>query len=165
MPLQPFQLVRCRPVVFRHRRAARLGELELFARPLLVAAAHRIHADEVGGHALAVGFLGGVTGGFAGFPGAFVTIWCGWKGWDKDRQRGVYQPFILVMQVLALGLITFVQSSQARAGGIDLPTLSYVPGALLGSWCGIGIFHRLTDRQFAFSVNLLLIASGVGLLA
>ena len=26
------------------------------------------------------GFLGGITGGAAGFPGAFVTIWCGFKG-------------------------------------------------------------------------------------
>jgi uncharacterized membrane protein YfcA len=26
------------------------------------------------------GFLGGITGGLAGFPGAFVTIWCGLKG-------------------------------------------------------------------------------------
>ena len=121
------------------------------------------YTNRVGDYA--AGFLGGVTGGFAGFPGAFVTIWCGWKGWDKDRQRGVYQPFILIMQVLALGLITLVQSAHARGGGIDLPTLSYVPGALLGSWCGIGIFRRLTDRQFALSVNLLLIASGVGLLA
>ncbi len=36
-----------------------------------------------------------ITGGLAGFPGAFVTIWCGLKGWDKAHQRGVYQPFIL----------------------------------------------------------------------
>jgi uncharacterized protein len=35
------------------------------------------------------GFLDGVTGGFAAFPGAFVTIWCGLKGWPKDQQRGV----------------------------------------------------------------------------
>src|SRR6185312_14826497 len=62
MPLQPLQLVRRRPVVFRHRGAARLGELELLAGPLLVAAAHAVHADEVGGHALAVGLLGGVVG-------------------------------------------------------------------------------------------------------
>jgi uncharacterized protein len=130
---------------------------------LLRRGASRTYTNRIGDYA--AGFLGGVTGGFAGFPGAFVTIWCGWKGWDKDRQRGVYQPFILIMQVLALGLITLVQSSQARGGGIDLPTLSYVPGALLGSWCGIGIFRRLTDRQFTFSVNLLLIASGIGLLA
>ena len=38
------------------------------------------------------GILGGITGGLAGFPGAFVTIWCGLKGWDKAHQRGVYQP-------------------------------------------------------------------------
>ena len=48
------------------------------------------------------GFLGGLTGGLAGFPGAFVTIWCGMKGWDKARQRGVYQPFILGMQPITL---------------------------------------------------------------
>ncbi len=39
-----------------------------------------------------VGFLGGITGGLAGFPGAAVTIWCGMRGWDKCRQRGIYQP-------------------------------------------------------------------------
>ena len=48
------------------------------------------------------GFLGGITGGLAGFPGASVTIWCGLKGWDKARQRGVYQPFILSMQPVTL---------------------------------------------------------------
>ncbi len=111
-----------------------------------------------------VGFLGGVTGGFAAFPGAFITIWCGWKGWDKAQQRGVYQPFILIMQVLALGLITFVRSSRSTGGGIEIWTLSYVPGALLGTWCGLAIFRRMSDRQFASSVNALLIASGVGLL-
>ena len=29
----------------------------------------------------------------------------GGGGWDKRRQRGLYQPFILIMQVLALLLI------------------------------------------------------------
>ena len=108
------------------------------------------------------GFLGGVTGGLAAFPGAFVTIWCGWKGWTKDLQRGVYQPYILIMQVLALALIAFAQSS--HSDGLDLSTITYVPGALLGTWCGIAIFRRLTDSQFARAVNLLLIASGLGLL-
>lgn len=112
----------------------------------------------------AAGFIGGVTGGFAGFPGAFVTIWCGLKGWGKDQQRGVYQPFILIMQVLALGLIELIRQSRANAGGIDLLTLSYVPWALLGTWCGIAIFRRLSDRQFTWSVNVLLIVSGIGLL-
>jgi hypothetical protein len=39
------------------------------------------------------------------FPGAFVTIWCGLKGWSKERQRALYQPFILLTQVAALLLI------------------------------------------------------------
>ena len=111
------------------------------------------------------GFLGGVTGGFVAFPGAFVTIWCGLKGWTKDQQRGVYQPFILIMQVLALALISFMPSAHGPAGGITLSTLLYVPGALLGTWCGIAVFRRLTDIQFARVVNLLLIVSGLGLLS
>lgn len=112
----------------------------------------------------AAGFIGGVTGGFAGFPGAFVTIWCTLKGWSKEQQRGVYQPFILVMQVLALALIEFIHRSSTHPGAVDLSTLSYVPEALVGTWCGIAIFRRMSDRQFARSVNALLIVSGIGLL-
>ena len=54
---------------------------------------------------VAFGIVGGVTGGLAGIPGAPVTVVCGLKGWDKSRQRGLYQPFILIMQILALLLI------------------------------------------------------------
>ncbi|HME20934.1 MAG TPA: sulfite exporter TauE/SafE family protein [Acetobacteraceae bacterium] len=112
-----------------------------------------------------IGFLGGITGGLAGFPGAAVTIWCGMKGWDKRRQRGIYQPFILVMQVVALLLIHFMRSSSvARSVGLGLDPLQFVPVALLGTWFGLVIFRRLSDRSFALSVNLLLLVSGVGLL-
>ena len=38
------------------------------------------------------------------------------------------------------------------------------PAALLGAWLGLRIFKRLSDRQFELAVNLLLIASGVGLI-
>lgn len=109
------------------------------------------------------GFLGGITGGFAAFPGAFVTIWCGLKGWSKNDQRGVFQPYILIMQVAGLLLIALTQSSHSGGMGMNIETFSYLPAALLGTWCGIAIFRRLTDLQFARSVNLLLIASGVGL--
>lgn len=112
-----------------------------------------------------IGFLGGITGGLAGFPGAAVTIWCGMKGWDKRRQRGIYQPFILVMQVTALVLISFMRSSSVASGvGLGLDPLQFVPVALIGTWFGLVIFRRLSDRSFALSVNLLLLVSGVGLL-
>jgi hypothetical protein len=112
------------------------------------------------------GFLGGITGGLAGFPGAFVTIWCGLKGWEKTRQRGVYQPFILAMQPVTLLAIYLMQpSGPARAQtALDWKVFAFVPAALLGAWFGLRIFKRLSDRQFEIVVNVLLVVSGVGLL-
>ena len=85
------------------------------------------------------------------------------KGWSKEKQRGVYQPFILIMQLLALAAIFLTQKAHAQSGGIDMQALSYVPAALLGTWCGLAIFRRLSDVQFARWVNGLLIVSGLGL--
>ncbi len=110
------------------------------------------------------GFLGGITGGLAGFPGAFVTIWCGLKGWDKARQRGVYQPFILSMQPVTLLAIYLMRPSSTAQESLDWKALAFVPAALLGAWFGLRIFKRLSDRQFEFVVNALLIVSGIGLM-
>jgi uncharacterized protein len=110
------------------------------------------------------GFLGGVTGGLAGFPGASVTIWCGLKGWDKARQRGVYQPFILSMQPVTLAAIYLMRPSSSTVTALDWKTLAFVPAALLGAWFGLRIFKRLSDRQFEIVVNTLLILSGIGLI-
>jgi uncharacterized membrane protein YfcA len=107
------------------------------------------------------GFLGGVTGGAAGFPGAFVTIWCGMKGWDKARQRAVFQPFIFVMQIA--GLLVINISNRPPHGG---PTLAFadilfIPASLFGTTFGLALYQRLTDRQFARAVNVLMIVSGL----
>lgn len=109
------------------------------------------------------GFLGGLTGGLAGFPGAFVTIWCGLKGWDKARQRGVYQPFILGMQPVTLLVIHLMRPSSTMTQ-LDWKTMTFVPAALLGAWLGWRIFKRLSDRQFEVAVNVLLVLSGIGLI-
>jgi hypothetical protein len=108
-----------------------------------------------------VGFLSGLTGGIAGFPGAFVTIWCGLKGWDKERQRGVYQPFILAMQPVALLVIGLMRPAAPGGGAPGLEMLVFVPAALLGAWFGLRVFRRLSERQFSVAVNALLIVSGI----
>jgi uncharacterized membrane protein YfcA len=110
------------------------------------------------------GFLGGFTGGLAGFPGAFVTIWCGLKGWDKERQRGLYQPFILCMQPVSLIAIHLMRPASSTAAQLDWNALAFIPAALLGTWFGLRIFRRLSDRQFQIAVNLLLVAAGAGLM-
>ena len=37
-----------------------------------------------------------------GLSGALPTIWCGLKGWGKDAQRAVFQPFNLAVLSFAL---------------------------------------------------------------
>jgi uncharacterized membrane protein YfcA len=112
-----------------------------------------------------VGFLGGITGGFAGFPGSTVTIWCGIKGWSKQRQRAIYQPFILIMQILALLLLQSTRPSGMLDAGPGFDPLQFIPAALLGTWFGLTIFRRMSDRSFGLTVNVLLLVSGIGLLA
>ncbi len=56
------------------------GAYMLLRKPLIVNHQH-VTID------LAVGFLGGITGGAAAFPGMPVTIWCNMKGWLQQRRR------------------------------------------------------------------------------
>jgi uncharacterized membrane protein YfcA len=130
------------------------GLYMLLRRPLVI---HRQHAalDFV------TGFLGGITGGAAGFPGAFVTIWCSMKGWDKTRQRAVFQPFILIMQVLALMIISLLHRRSTGGLGFDPTDLLFIPASLFGTSLGLALYRRLSDCQFARAVNVLLIASGL----
>jgi uncharacterized membrane protein YfcA len=109
----------------------------------------------------AAGALGGITGGLAGFPGSFVTIWCSLRGWDKLRQRAVYQPYILVMQVLTIGCLWWHTSTHAPIA----QDLSFVPFALVGAIGGLAVFQRMTNRQFHVALSILLVASGIGLVA
>ncbi|WP_456685536.1 sulfite exporter TauE/SafE family protein [Bradyrhizobium sp. P5_C11_2] len=111
----------------------------------------------------AVGVLGGITGGAVGFPGAFVTIWCAMKGWDKDRQRALFQPFILIMQVAALLTLSLVHGTSA-GHGVELGDLLCVPGSLLGTAIGLLCYRTLSDLHFARAINLLMIVSGVSYL-
>jgi uncharacterized protein len=129
----------------------------LFKRPLTIRRAAPL-AD------WCAGFLGGTTGGLAGFPGAPVAIWCGMRGWDKQRQRGVYQPFILIVQLAGLALIQIMRTTAAHSDAFGIGALQFVPVALLGTWFGLTIFRRLSDRGFALTINLLLLVSGFGLL-
>jgi len=133
------------------------GTIMLFRKPTTL---HR-NFGKVGD--VLSGLVGGITGGFAGFPGAFVTIWCGLKGWDKKQQRGVFQPFILILQVLTLAMIKVTSAHRHHHDPLGYTEFAYVPAALMGTWFGLGIFGRLSDRQFAITVNLLLITSGIGL--
>jgi uncharacterized membrane protein YfcA len=103
-----------------------------------------------------VGALGGITGGLAAFPGAFVTIWCSVRGWDKSVQRAVTQPFILAMQLITLGTM----HAQHFAVHIDSVRIEGMLAALFAAFVGMRVFRSLSNRQFALLLNSLLMVSG-----
>lgn len=109
----------------------------------------------------AIGATGGVTGGLAAFPGAFVTVWCGMRGWSKETQRAVFQPYIFVMQVVALALL----ESRVAIPESHSSSLALVPIVVLAAHLGIAVFRKLSNRQFNCMVYLMLTVAGITLLA
>jgi uncharacterized membrane protein YfcA len=108
-----------------------------------------------------VGSTGGLVGPLVAFPGAVVAIWCGMRGWDKTTQRSVYQPYILLMQIATFVALAWLGETRH----IDLTYALFAVPAVCGAYLGIRIFERISDVQFRVLVNLLLIASGLGMLA
>ena len=108
---------------------------------------------------VAIGALGGITGPLAAFPGAFVTIWCSMRGWDKVVQRSVYQPYILILQVLTLGGLSVATGRSV----INADMIAYALPGVAGAWLGLQVFQKMSDAQFQRLVNLALIVSGIAL--
>lgn len=107
----------------------------------------------------AIGFLGGILGAAAALPSIPLMVWCGLKGCGKDAQRALCQPFILVMQVLALATIRLL--APPHVAGLDLADLLCIPAGLFGTQVGLGCYRGLSHRQFAAAVSVLLIFAGL----
>jgi uncharacterized membrane protein YfcA len=122
----------------------------------------RLHTIDLGGRGAdaAVGFIGGVLGGIGGYSGVLPTIWTQLRGWPKEVARGVYQPYIIVVQSITLAGIVWVTLD--RVGLMLL--LTVLPPLLLGTWIGWQLYGRLDERRFRQGLGLLLIASGATLI-
>ena len=124
--------------------------------------APRIRIPVAGGRVAdgAVGFAGGVLGGLAALSGALPTIWAGLRGWSRDEQRAVYQPFIVVIQLWGLAAL-------ALSGGVGGVALGWVviglPAFALGVGLGMHAYARIDERRFRQVVLMLLLASGLAL--
>lgn len=160
LPLGLYVLLYTRPAVYVSAIGLFLvlyAVFMLFRRPMTIRRQH-IAFDAV------VGFLGGITGGAGAFPAMPVTIWCSFKGWSKDQQRALYQPFILIVQVAAIVAMVLLGPSAGRTSSFDFLGVVYLPAMILGANLGMAFFRRLNDRQFSRLVNLMLIVSGLALL-
>jgi uncharacterized membrane protein YfcA len=110
----------------------------------------------------AAGFAGGVLGGMASLSGPVPTIWVQLRGWNRDEQRGINQPFN--MAVLATAL-----ASAAVAGFLDGAFLVWaaitLPTTLIGARLGLLLYGRIDDVGFRRIVLVLLGISGATLIA
>ncbi|TMJ53217.1 MAG: hypothetical protein E6G85_09225 [Alphaproteobacteria bacterium] len=106
---------------------------------------------------IAMGALGGLTGGLAAFPGAFIAIWCQAQGFSKERQRSLVQPFILINQLCTFAALAFLRP----IGTISVDLFQYAPPAVLGAYMGLHLFERLSTAGFNRIVGLFLLLSGV----
>ncbi len=110
---------------------------------------------------IAVGFLSGLLGAMAGFPGIIIVIWCTMRGWTRDVQRSVFQPVsVALLAMSAIGL--------AATGSIALNTvylfLTGLPALALGTWVGFRLYGKIDDEIFRKIVLWLLLAAGLFLL-
>lgn len=109
-----------------------------------------------------VGLVGGVMGGMASLSGPAPTIWVQLRGWNKNEQRGVNQPFN--MSVLGTAL-----AAAAVAGLLDRTFWIWaavtVPVSLIGARLGLLLYGRANDAVFRQLVLVLLGLSGVTLIA
>ena len=103
------------------------------------------------------GVAGGITGGAVAFPGAIPTIWCSLRGLAKEKQRGLVQPFILIMQ-----LLTLVYFSRIGIITSDLvATFAFcAPAAILGTLAGLTLYKRVSDTHFRKLTLVFLLISG-----
>ena len=111
-----------------------------------------------------VGLLSGFFGGILAFPSVLVVIWTGCKGIDHQAQRAIYQPFILLMQIVAISALMIVTQVHRGSSHFVFTDLLYMPVAVLGTLSGLRLFSRVTEGQFKAAVSAMLIVSGAALL-
>ena len=106
------------------------------------------------GGALAVGAIGGIVGGFSAFPGSALVVWSGLKDVPKEHARALIQPFILVMQVIALSIVAC-----ARPALFDLRLLTLLVAALPLVWAGNRIGLALYRRSSQVNYRIVTLAA------
>ena len=109
-----------------------------------------------------VGAGGGFLGGFAGLSGPLPVMWLQLRGGSADSQRAIYQPFNLIVLVLAsIGM----QISGEMTPQVWWISLACLPATAGGAWIGAHVYGFVSPQTFQRLVLCLLLASGCILVA
>ena len=142
---------------------ALLGAFIVIVCPLMMVADRMPRITHGGRFADALsGAAGGVMGGLGGFTGVVPSLWCTFRGYEKDTQRAIIQNFNLAMLT-----VTFASYlATGVLGAAQLPLLAIVlPAMVVPSLLGARMYKSISPDMFRRVVLGLLTLSGVALLA
>ena len=106
-----------------------------------------------------IGFVGGVLGAMAGLSGALPSMWLALRPWPKAVQRGIMQPFSMVILLVATVLLAI--------DGVFVPTVLHnlvlvLPASIVGAVIGLMLFRRMPDALYPrVLIGLMLVSGGV----
>lgn len=104
-----------------------------------------------------IGVGGGFLGGFAGLSGPLPLIWLQLRGGESTDQRAIYQPFNMI--VLMLASIGMSISGQITTSVLSI-AMFCLPMTLIGAWIGARTYAVVSPRTFQRVVLSLLLVSG-----
>jgi len=108
-----------------------------------------------------IGFVGGILGSMAGLSGALPSMWLAMRPWSKGQQRGILQPFNMVILTLA----TILLALDGGFGGQVMYNLAMtLPASAVGAALGLWLFTKLTDLGYRRLLIALMLFSGLSLL-
>jgi uncharacterized membrane protein YfcA len=93
-----------------------------------------------------------------------LRIECDMRGVPKNQQRGLVQPFIAAMQLFALALMLMLMRRDLSSK-VFFDLLLSVPALFAGSALGVAAFRYVNDATFRRIVLIVLLVSGLMLLA
>jgi uncharacterized membrane protein YfcA len=108
-----------------------------------------------------IGFVGGVLGAMAGLSGALPSMWLAMRPWPKGTQRGILQPFNMVILTLAAGLLAF---DGGFGGSVPFNLALTLPASAIGAALGLWLFSKLSDYGYRRLLIGLMLISGLSLL-
>ena len=105
-----------------------------------------------------IGFVGGVLGAMAGLSGALPSMWLALRPWPKAVQRGIMQPFSMVILLVATVLLAIEGVFTPQVLCNLAPVL---PASMFGAVIGLILFRRMPDALYPrVLIGLMLISGG-----
>lgn len=115
------------------------------------------------GWAYVAGFCGGVTGTVFGAGGPPYAIYLSHRGLGKEQFRATLTLNSLFS--IGLRLAAFAVTGLLMQDGVWLAAAATLPGGLLGIWLASRVFRRISRETVMRGVSLMLLASGISLIA